>query len=76
MGTIAERYEDDATFTELLTRINIPVRERNKLVNDGFTSLRLLVDQYSSDIKEISVYLKDLNKTFGARPASSGVQVN
>ena len=46
MGTIAERYEDDATFNELLTRINIPVRERNKLVNDGFTSLRLLVDQY------------------------------
>ena len=76
MGTIAERYEDDTTFTDLLTRIQIPVREKNKLVNDGFTSLDLLVDQYSSDINEVSVYLKHLNKTFGARPATSGQQVN
>ena len=76
MGTIAERYEDDTTFTYLSTRIQIPVREKNKLVNDGFTSLDLLVDQYSSDINEVSVYLKDLNKTFGARPTTSGQQVN
>ena len=66
MASITDRYDNNATFISLLTRIGIPTRERNKLVNDGFTTLKLLVNQYSADISELTKYLKDLNETFGS----------
>ena len=66
MASITDRYDNTATFISLLTRIGIPTRERNKLINDGFTTLKLLVNQYSADISELTKYLKDLNKTFGS----------
>ena len=66
MASITDRYDDNTTFISLLTRIGIPLKERNKLINDGFTTLKLLVNQYSADISELTKYLKDLNKTFGS----------
>ena len=67
MATITLRYEHEPTFTNLLTRIGIPVRESTKLNQDGFTNLKLLIDQYGLNPNELVTYLKDLNKTFGAQ---------
>ena len=74
MATITARYDNNPTFVRLLNRIGIPTRERNKLINDGFTTLKLLVDQYSADVNELTKYLKDLNKTFGS--SSAALRIN
>ena len=60
MATITDRYDDDASFTALLNRIGLSARERNKLSNDGFTTMKLMVDHYSHDIENLKKYLKEL----------------
>ena len=76
MATITARYNDDESFTALLTRIGISPRERNRLSNDGFTTMKLMVDHYSHDIDDLCKYLKELNKSFGSANVNMRINFN
>ena len=65
MATITDRYDDAASFTGMLTRIGLPNRERNRLNTDGFTTMKLMVNHYTTDVEDLRKYLKELNKTYG-----------
>ena len=66
--TITERYGDQEEFTQLLERIGVTAPARSKLIDDDFTSLKVLVDTYHNDLDGFMSYLKGINKTYGARP--------
>ena len=66
MATITDRYQDPASFTDMLQTIGLAASERNRIINDGFTTMETFVNHFKSGgPKEVSKYLKDLNKTFG-----------
>jgi len=63
--TATQKYEDEDSFTNLLTRLAITPTQRQRLNIDGFTTMKSLVQHYrTSGPKQFKAYLKDLNKTF------------
>jgi len=65
MATIIDRYEDEPTFVAFLNVIGLNDRQTQRLVDDGFLTMRSLVEHYKvPGPKQFEVYLKDLNKTF------------
>ena len=72
MADNVARFDNQADYTAMLTRIGVPVRERDHLVSDGFLTMKQITDyfQYSS-VFEIEEYFKDINKTFGSRPRAN-----
>lgn len=58
---IAQKYRDEGSLKNLLTRIGVTANARRKLINDDFTSMEQLVTNYSSDVD----LFKGVNKTFG-----------
>ena len=66
-NTITGRYGDQEEFTQLLERIGVTASARSKLIDDDFTSLKVLVDTYHNDLDCFMSYLKGINKTYGAR---------
>ena len=66
MATILARYNTAASFQELLTRIGVSDRQQQHLTDDEFTTMKSVVEFFQfSDIKEITTYFEDVNKTYG-----------
>ena len=63
--TTIGKNEDQASFTNLLTRIGLNPGQRLRLNMDGFTTMKEFIEHYKvAEPKQFEVYLKDLNKTF------------
>ena len=64
-ATILERYEDPVAFSAFATAIGLNATQYNKLVQDGFNSMKDLVDHHLVfGPKALEKYLQDVNKTF------------
>jgi len=72
--TITQRYRNQDEFTAMLTRIGVTANARRKLIDDDFTSMEMLVLNYSNDIDAFHSYLKGINKTFGNGARNSAIQ--
>ena len=69
--TIAQLYEDEGVLRYVMHTIGVnPVRNRNKIVDDGFNSIRAIVQHHANDVNGFQSYLNTLNKTF----ASAGTE--
>jgi len=65
MATITERYSNEDEFEAFLDRIGLDEAQSNRLLSDGFVSMKTLVGHYHmSGPEEMDKYLRDLNKTF------------
>lgn len=62
--TITQRYNDRDSFTQLLTRVGVPVPAIEKLQEDDFVSMQSLVTNYATDVDSFISYLKGINKTY------------
>ena len=72
MATITDRYNSVAHFTTLLTTLGLNQQERDRITDDGFNTMKALVDHYKTrGPKEVHKYLKDHNKTFGNASAAN-----
>lgn len=66
MATNLGRYSNADAFTAHLGRINLTDRQIQHLTDDEFTTMKDMVDFFQfSDIKEITKYFDDVNKTYG-----------
>ena len=63
---IFQRFTTEQGLVDVLYEIGIGDNERDRLVDDGFDSMRNLVTQYKFKIEDFHSYLKNLNITFGS----------
>lgn len=76
MATITARYSEDASFELLLNRLSLGPNEINRIQNDGFTDMSLLVDHFAYDVKGFKDHLTSLNKSFASATAARRVYFN
>ena len=57
-------YGDDDALRLMMNEIGVEIRERNKIINDGFNSMDDIVTHYSNDTESFVTYLTSMNKTF------------
>ena len=62
--TNGELYGDENALRILMDEIGVEERERDRIVNDGFTSMDEIVTHHSNDTESFSTYLTTMNKTF------------
>ncbi len=72
--TITQRYRDQGAFINMLTRIGVTANARQKLLDDDFTHMEVLVANYSSNIDSFESYLKGINKTYGNVAANESIR--
>ena len=65
---IREFFNTEQGFVDIMFDMGVGANERDRLVDDGFGSMRDLIKQYDHDIESFRTYLKNLNRTFGASP--------
>ena len=66
INPIIQHFTTEQGFVDVLFEIGIGENERDRLVDDGFSSMRDFVTQYEFKIEDFRLYLKTLNKTFGS----------
>jgi hypothetical protein len=72
--SIKERYEHKMGIITLMDKAGVKPRERLHIIEDGFESIKTLIEHYANDMKGFKAYLESLNKTFAsARTASDKV---
>ena len=74
--SITELYESPEALRWVMDNgIGITDLEcRNRIINDGYTSLRTIIRQHTNDVEGFKSYLSNLNKTFAsAREAAMRV---
>ena len=65
--SITDLYENEELFCYIMDEIGISARkERDKIVGDGFNSIRTIVRHHSNDIDAFRKYLTGLNKTYAS----------
>ena len=75
-NTYAASYEDRLSFNDMLETIGLSTVQRDRIVGDGFATMKDLVDHHKvSGPKELEKYLKDLNKTFATASSNTGLRV-
>ena len=62
--TITQRYSDQNAFLCMLERIGCGVKERFRLLHDGFDNMQSLVDHFNDDIEAFHKHLTNSNKTW------------
>ena len=62
----SQLYADNNALRVMLDVIGIESHQRNRLVDDGFTSMKNIVDLHSNDVDGFKKYLTNLNKTFAS----------
>ena len=66
MPTNLGRYTNADSFTTFLGVINLTARQIQHLTDDEFTTMKDMVDFFQfSNVKEITKYFEDVNKTYG-----------
>ena len=63
---IRDFFSTEQGFVDLMFALGVGNNERDRIVDDGFGSIRDLIEQYEHDIESFRTYLKNLNRTFGA----------
>ena len=63
---IRESFQTEQGLVDMMFEMGVGDNERDRIVDDGFGSIRDLVEQYEYDIEAFRTYLKTLNKTFGS----------
>ena len=63
---IRESFTTEQGLVDLMYELGVGNNERDRVVDDGFGSVRDLIEQYEHDIEAFRTYLKNLNRTFGA----------
>ena len=76
MATITARYSEDASFELLLTRLSLGPNEINRIQNNGFRDMSLLVEHFAYDVKGFKDHLTSLNKSFASATAARRVYFN
>ena len=64
--TITQRYDDEMAFLCLLDRLGLGVKERFRLLHDGFDSIHALVDHYGDNVDEFKKQLTNSNKSWSS----------
>ena len=59
-------YDDENGLRLMMNTIGINLRERNKLIDDGFTSMKTIIELHTNDAEGFKTYLLNLNKTFAS----------
>ena len=62
---IIDTYNDQQGFNNFMNACGIRQNAANKIIQDGFPSMRDLVNQYEANIDDFDSYLKSINKAFG-----------
>ena len=62
---IRATFSSEQGFVDLMYELGVGNNERDRIVADGFGSIRDLVEQYEHDIESFRSYIKNLNRTFG-----------
>ena len=69
-----EHYDSPTSFTNILTILRVGENERSHLTNDGFTTLREIVEYFErSSGSQIKKYFEKINSTFGSSPVNRRV---
>ena len=63
---IREFFTTEQGLVDLMYDLGVGNNERDRIVDDGFGSIRDLLAQYEHDIEAFRTYLKTLNRTFGS----------
>ena len=63
---IRESFQTEQGLVDMMFEMGVGANERDRIVDDGFGSIRDLVEQYEYDIEAFRTYLNTLNKTFGS----------
>ena len=62
-SNIIECFTTEQGFVDILSAIGVRRNERDRLVDDGISSMEAFVNQYKHKKEELRVYIKTLNKT-------------
>lgn len=62
--SITDRYQSQNALLNMLARIGLGVKERFRLLHDGFTSIKSIVDLYHHDLESFKKMLHTDNKTW------------
>lgn len=62
--SITQRYSDPNAFQCMLARIGCDVKERFRIIHDGFDTIESLVDHFNDDIEGFKKHLATSNKTW------------
>ena len=63
---IRESFTTEQGLVDMMYELGVGEKERDRIVDDGFGSIRDLIEQYEHDIEAFRTYLKTLNRTFGS----------
>ena len=63
---IREFFNTEQGLVDLMYELGVGNNERDRIVDDGFGSIKDLLAQYEHDIEAFRTYLKTLNRTFGS----------
>ena len=64
--TITQCYNNEMAFRLMMHTIGVSMRERNKIISDGFQNLSTIISHHKNDVKGFETYLSTLNKTFAS----------
>ena len=67
-STITSAFDTEQTFVDLMHECGASQNEIDRIVDDGFGSMKDLVVHHENNIETFREYLKMLNKTFGQNP--------
>ena len=62
----SQLFDDENGLRLMLNTIGVNLRERNKLIADGFTSMKTIIELHANDVAGFKSYLLNLNKTFAS----------
>ena len=67
--SVTELYSNETAFRLIMQHTGVTREaDRNHIVNDGFGSLKDIIDHHPNDVEGFSQYLKNTNKTFASSP--------
>ena len=64
--TKLQLYQDNNAFRVMLDAIGVDLDQRNHLSNDGFDSMKAIIDLHSNDVEGFKKCLTNPNKTFAS----------
>ena len=64
--TNQQLYESENALRALMNTIGIERRERDRIINNGFTDMDEIISHHTHDVSGFTEYMKNLNKTFAS----------
>ena len=76
MTAVTIQYLEDSSFEIFLTRLSIGANQINRIQEDGFTSMNLIVAHFSHNIKGVKDHLSSLKKSLASTTITIRVYFN